>query len=146
MINEKWVRISKSGSNDDCCVNTYQICKYLKVGQVGQNQLTHFPDFNSLSSSDLIILGQSGSGFPERDSGNKDKMEGTKCQVPFLFCKKDKTGGWSQEYLLLASESYRRCLLRGTISNASSNTECWIQFLFCKKKIKWRIHSVESHS
>ncbi len=80
----KWVKV---GQKDDGDVNTYQVGSYLKVGQ---NHLTHFPDFNSLSSGDLIILGQSGSGFPERDSEKKIKWRARSARFHSYSVKKIK--------------------------------------------------------
>ncbi|MCP4132061.1 MAG: hypothetical protein GY754_13890 [bacterium] len=77
----KWVKV---GQKDSSSVNTYHICNYIKVGQVGQNHLTHFLDFNSLSSGDLIVFDQSGAGIPERDRGKKINMDRTELLNQFL--------------------------------------------------------------
>ncbi|MCP4147568.1 MAG: tyrosine-type recombinase/integrase [bacterium] len=99
LISLKWVKV---GQKDNGAVNTYQICNYLKVGQVGQNHLTHFLDFNSLSGGDLMIVNQSGSRFPERDSEKKS--------IRIKFMRKyeklsDEHRKICNEYI--ASESFR---------------------------------------
>ncbi len=66
----KWVKVGQINSGH---VNLYQINNYKEVGQVGQNHLTHFLDFNSLLCGDLTVIGQSGSGYSERDRGKKIK-------------------------------------------------------------------------
>ena len=67
-IPPKWVKVGQKKSGR---INLYLVTNYKEVGQVGQNGLTHFSDFKSLSGSDLRLLLQSGSAFPERESGKK---------------------------------------------------------------------------
>ncbi|MCP4101677.1 MAG: hypothetical protein GY750_09660 [Lentisphaerae bacterium] len=68
MVKEKWVKVGQINSGQ---INLYLISNYKEVGQVGQNHLTHFSDFNSLFGGDLNVIGQSGSGISERESGKK---------------------------------------------------------------------------
>ena len=66
--NQEWVKVGQICGKP---VNLYQINSYKKVGQVGQNGLTHFSDFNSLPVKELRSQHKSGSAFPEGESGKK---------------------------------------------------------------------------